>query len=187
MSAAPTIPVSTIGKAVLIRVFNHGYSAPKWYILGTQSEYEFEYYWGYGKDLVLGEQSAGEHILDVTDLGLDPIHCLAYLEARDRMEALCEEEYMFNLHSDPNGKCFCGPIAEQRAISDAIGEVITSAVLERFDAWTRRRHFLLCGHPMIEEELPTQAAAEPEAPVATHPSTDRPPWADAATTIGGYY
>lgn len=176
MSTAPTISVPA--QVVLIRVMTHTYEgykrhAPEWCLLGTRDEFEYEYRWDTGKDLVLGEQGVGEYILGVTDLGLDPKLCLQYLEDTAEIIRLYQEEDDFNLHAD-NGPCLCGEIERLSQRRTPIGAAITKAVLSRYDAWTRRSHLvaLADGTGMFAAQtVPAEPEpAEPEPAVQTTPA-----------------
>lgn len=151
-TVAPTIPTPRV---ILIRVIlpvrDHYSPKPHWYIVGDLYHYEFTQRFQHGCTVNFGAQDDGSWLLDVTDLGLDPAVCLAYADAEERRFELETEEDRFDLHSDPDGKCLCAQIAEQEAILDAHKPVITAAVNERFDAWTRRRHLVALG---VETGLP---------------------------------
>ena len=191
---APTIP--TPPRIVLIRVVTHytdeGPEEPYWHVIGTLVDYEFTHRMLHGKHVTLGDQSDGSYIVDVTRLGLNPDNCLAYAYAEERWQQLIAEEDMFNIRGYLRKM-----IDEQSEIMGVYEPAITAAV-NRFDAVMRLRH--IPDHPAIETAAPAPAPAP--APVATsetvnswgvpvpsstHPSTDRPPWADASTTIPGYY
>jgi hypothetical protein len=184
MSVASTIPTPT--PVVLIRVFTQKYTGmasetPTWHILGTRAEVEFEYIWEEGKDLVLGYQGENAHILDVTDLGLDPHLCLAFADDTKMMIRLYTEEDDFNLHSDPHGRCHCGTIDAIRKRMKPLFAAIDDAVKERFDAWTRRRHLVALAdstgmldpssyfalNAMVPEPVECESPKIPSRPVAT--------------------
>ena len=146
MSAA-----TPLREKVLIRVTTHDFHGnkytfpPNWYILGTYEDYEFEYRMDTGKDFVLGRQDFGQYILDVTELGLDPQVCINYKEADESIFELYNEEEIFDLHNDPEGKCHCGEITRLKKFTEPIAAAIAAAVEERFDAWKRRRHLVSLG------------------------------------------
>jgi hypothetical protein len=149
----PALPAGTIpvpARVVLMRVTTHNWNGvkhatPFWHILGYRDHIDFNRRWFNQEDVTLGDQGDGDHILDVTTLGLDPTECMAYLDAEERHDDLQTEEDRYDLHSDPDGKCLCAQIAEQKAIMDLYESKITAAVNERFDAWTRRRHLVALG------------------------------------------
>ena len=141
----PTIPVPP--RVVVMRVTTHSWTGmkhemPFWHILGYLDCYESNRRWFNQEDVTLGDQGNADHILDVTTLGLDPAECMAYLDAEERYGDLQTEEDRYDLHSDADGECLCGQIAEQKAIMDLYESKITEAVIARFDAWTRRRHLV---------------------------------------------
>jgi hypothetical protein len=181
---AATIPVPP--RTVVMSVKTHSWKgekleAPFWHILGYRDHYEYNRRWFNQADVVLGDQNDGIHILDVTTLGLDPTECMAYLDAEERYSDLCIEEDRYNLHSDPDGKCLCGQIADQKAIMELYESKIDAAVLEHFDAWTRRRHLVALGVALgfTDFDRPAWLARLGLAP---EPETEAPTAAGAAFT-----
>ena len=186
----PTIPAPP--RIVLIRIKTHAsgnkFAEPYWHIVGDLQHYEWITRFQYAKYVTLGEQNDGSYLLDVTDLGLDPVACLAYYDAEERRGELETEEDMYNLHSDPEGRCLCDQIAAQQAILDTHEPVITAAVNERYDAWTRRRHLVAlvadsgmscctpAPAPIVEEQPPWVGATE--VPAADGPWHTSPTYAE---------
>ena len=166
---------------VLIRVLTHSaydgrkFTESNWQIMGTVAQIMFEYRWEQNKELFLGDLGRGEYILDVADMGLDPGLCIAFMNDTEEICRLQDEEYEYNFHSDPDGECHCGKIAEIREHRHSLFHAIEDAVKERFDAWTRRRHLvalavmadmLYTPAPLLDTGLP--APPEPtecESPV----------------------
>jgi hypothetical protein len=147
-TVAPTIP--TPPRIVVMRVTTHNWNGEKhatpfWHILGYRDTYESNRRWFNQEDVTLGDMGDGDHILDVTTLGLDPTECMMYLDAEESHADLQTEEDRYDLHSDPDGKCLCAEIARERAIMDLYESKIDAAVKEHFDAWTRRRHLVALG------------------------------------------
>jgi hypothetical protein len=194
LSAAATIPAPpaiTLIRVVPPRTCGNYGVAPYWYIVGDLRDYAFTHCWQYGTEVKLGDQGDGTLLLDVTDLGLSRDICIAYHDAQERRGELETEEDMYNLHSDPDGECLCGKIAEQQAIMDKCEPVISAAVNERFDAWTRRRHLVAlgvdsglpsCNPGMYDSWLPAAAAAaQTEEPAVDSAALDPyPTWASVA-------
>lgn len=197
-TVAPTIP--TPQRVTLIRVVLPGrgnyHTEPSWYIVGDYHDYAFKQQWYAGREITLGDQGDGSWLLDATDLGLDPAICWAYAAAEEERGYLENQEDMYDLHSDPDGKCLCGEIAEQKAILDAHEPAITAAVNERFDTWTRRRHLVAlgvatgqsCCNPGMYDgwmSAPTEEAAAEPAPAAagaaSAPLEPYPTWSDWPT------
>lgn len=194
-AATPTIPAPP--RITLIRVVLPGRdnyrTEPFWHIIGDLSAYEFVQRWQYGRTVTLGDQDDGTWLLDVTDLGLDPAICQAYYAAETRRGEMETEENMYNLHSDPDGQCLCGHIAEQQTILDLHEPVITAAVNERFDAWTRRRHLIALvadsgmpcctpGYYSWDPSPQQEETKEAAAPAADAELAPYPTWAAYAFT-----
>jgi hypothetical protein len=141
-------------RTILIRVFTHTlhgekYDEPKWYILGDLEDHLAElwrhnYYNNDNSEFEFGLQKDGGFILDVRTLGLDVDLVLECTKAMERRDALEDEEYRWDLHSD-DGPCLCGQIHQQLLVIKRISPVIQEAVNEQFDAWTRRRHLVALG------------------------------------------
>ena len=150
--------------------------------MGDLRHYECMERWRNGRAVTLGDQDDGSWLLDVTDLGLDPAICRAYNDAEERRDELENEEYMYNMHSDPDSECLCGEIAEQERILNKYAPVITAAVNERFDAWTRRRHLVALGvdmglpscNPGLYDSWVPAPAEEPETPTVAPAPVQEP-------------
>lgn len=198
MSAA-TIPAPQ--HVILIRIKTHAggnkFAEPYWHIVGDLRSYEFVQRWQYEREVTLGDQGDGTWLLDVLDLGLDPAICQAYYAAEIRREEMETEEDMYNLHSDPDGQCLCGHIAEQQAILDTHEPVITAAVNERYDSWARRKHLVAlgaaaglpcCNPGMYDSWVPAAEAEAVEEPApAAAPVADYRSWGAAALATASYY
>jgi hypothetical protein len=183
-SLLPAATIPTPPRVVLIRVSTHSvrgdkHAEPFWHILGDLRHYEITQRFMYLTDVALGKQTDGSYLLNVADLGLDPDECMAYYDAEERYSDLCLEEDRFDLHSDPDGECLCGQIAEAKAITDKYDPKITAAVLEHFDAWTRRRHLVALGvalgfpdfdRPAWLERLGLAGPSEPEVEAQETPA-----------------